>query len=82
MQIGVSVSIYDQEKHKVKEAKNSEEEDGEEEVSPLQVGHNVYILAYKLSEHRKELKEALRKAENDEAIKYYAKRTAQIEVCI
>jgi len=30
--------------------------DKEEEEAPLEVGHNIFILAYKLSEHKRELK--------------------------
>ncbi|XP_064398624.1 inositol 1,4,5-trisphosphate receptor type 2-like isoform X2 [Halichondria panicea] len=52
-----------------------------EENSPLVVGHNVYILAYQLAQYKKELKAALDKATSKgEAIGYYARNTAQIEV--
>ncbi len=45
------------------------------------VGHNVYILAYQLSQYKKELKIALDKATRQEpAIRSYADNTAQIEV--
>ncbi len=45
------------------------------------VGHNVYILAYQLAQYKKELKAALDKATSKgEAIGYYARNTAQIEV--
>lgn len=46
----------------------------------LQVGHNIYILAYKLADHKRELKEAISHANNRDAVKFYAANTAQIEV--
>ena len=46
------------------------------------MGHNIYILAYKLSEHKKELKEALENARNEKAVEYYHKNTANIEVSV
>ena len=52
----------------------------DDKVSPIQVGHNIYILAYKLSEHKRELKDALDHAGNEDSIRFYAKHTAQIEV--
>ena len=80
----ICISIYNQGKEKElsRLSKSSEETDEEDEddISPLAVGHNVYILAYKLSEHKKELKDALEQAESADAIKYYANHTAQIEV--
>ena len=45
------------------------------------VGHNVYILAYQLSQYKRELKAVLDKAtQKEDAIKFYSKNTAQIEV--
>ena len=63
------------------QAKGSEADD---EDSPLEVGHNIYILAYKLADHKKELRVALDKAEQQghKAVRHYAKNTAQIEVCM
>ena len=59
------------------------DDDGDEdEASPLQVGHNIYILAYKLSEHKRELKEAIEHASKEDAVLHYADNTAQIEVGI
>ena len=59
------------------------DDDGDEdEASPLQVGHNIYILAYKLSEHKRELKEAIEHASKEDAVRHYADNTAQIEVGI
>ena len=57
-----------------------EEEDEEDKTCALEVGHNIYILAYKLSEHKPDLKEKLESESSVEAIKHYAERTAQIEV--
>uniref|UniRef100_A0A8C3EWT4 Inositol 1,4,5-trisphosphate receptor n=1 Tax=Corvus moneduloides TaxID=1196302 RepID=A0A8C3EWT4_CORMO len=62
-------------------------EDGEngEDVaaSPRNVGHNIYILAHQLARHNKELQNMLKpggQIEGDEALEFYAKHTAQIEV--
>lgn len=54
--------------------------EGSEENSPKEVGHNIYILAHQLAQHNLELAELL-KQNTDEAMMYYAKHTAQIEVC-
>lgn len=47
-----------------------------------QVGHNIYILAYQLAQHKKELKTvwADQSKFRDKATDYYVKHTAQIEV--
>ncbi|XP_065669152.1 inositol 1,4,5-trisphosphate-gated calcium channel ITPR1 isoform X5 [Hydra vulgaris] len=56
------------------------------EISPRDVGHNVYILAHQLSKHNKELADLLKVEECNEeepidsALEYYSKYTAQIEV--
>uniref|UniRef100_A0A5F8G6R9 Inositol 1,4,5-trisphosphate receptor n=1 Tax=Monodelphis domestica TaxID=13616 RepID=A0A5F8G6R9_MONDO len=62
-------------------------EDGEngEDVaaSPRNVGHNIYILAHQLARHNKELQNMLKpggQVEGDEALEFYAKHTAQIEI--
>uniref|UniRef100_A0A3Q2TMC2 Inositol 1,4,5-trisphosphate receptor n=1 Tax=Fundulus heteroclitus TaxID=8078 RepID=A0A3Q2TMC2_FUNHE len=63
-----------------------EDEDGEEEhsASPRNVGHNIYILAHQLARHNKELQAMLKPGgtygEGDEALEFYAKHTAQIEI--
>uniref|UniRef100_A0A3Q3QFR2 Inositol 1,4,5-trisphosphate receptor n=1 Tax=Monopterus albus TaxID=43700 RepID=A0A3Q3QFR2_MONAL len=63
-----------------------EVEDGEEEhsASPRNVGHNIYILAHQLARHNKELQAMLKPGgtygEGDEALEFYAKHTAQIEI--
>ena len=55
-------------------------------MSPKVVGHNVYILAYQLAKHNKELTEILKVEETEDAtsdnpaLDYYSKHTAQIEV--
>ena len=56
--------------------------DVDDDDSPMVVGHNIYILAYKLADHKKELNDALEKAEKQghKAVQHYAKNTAQIEV--
>ena len=56
--------------------------DVDDDDSPMVIGHNIYILAYKLADHKKELKDALEKAEKQghKAVRHYAKNTAQIEV--
>lgn len=73
-QIEICRNIYCHKAHATAEA--------DEENSPRVVGHNVYILAYQLSHHKKELKIALDKArKQEEAIRHYSQNTAQIEVC-
>lgn len=62
------------------QAEPSDDEELEERISPLEVGHNIYILAYKLSEHKEELKEKLDSQASSDAIKFYSEHTAQIEV--
>uniref|UniRef100_A0A8C8IR82 Inositol 1,4,5-trisphosphate receptor n=1 Tax=Oncorhynchus tshawytscha TaxID=74940 RepID=A0A8C8IR82_ONCTS len=72
------------------EFEDPEEEDdsGEEEehdaASPRNVGHNIYILAHQLARHNKELQVMLKpggtNGEGDEALEFYAKHTAQIEI--
>ncbi|NP_001084015.1 inositol 1,4,5-trisphosphate receptor type 1 S homeolog [Xenopus laevis] len=63
-------------------------EDGESgedyAASPRNVGHNIYILAHQLARHNKELQHMLKPGvqtgEGDEALEFYAKHTAQIEI--
>uniref|UniRef100_A0A8C0QKI6 Inositol 1,4,5-trisphosphate receptor n=1 Tax=Canis lupus familiaris TaxID=9615 RepID=A0A8C0QKI6_CANLF len=61
-------------------------EDGEGEdgaASPRNVGHNIYILAHQLARHNKELQTMLKpggQVDGDEALEFYAKHTAQIEI--
>ena len=53
--------------------------------SPRAVGHNIYILAHQLAKHNKGLAQALRPEESisgSEALQYYKKHTAQIEVSL
>ncbi|XP_061583880.1 inositol 1,4,5-trisphosphate receptor type 1-like isoform X4 [Cololabis saira] len=61
-----------------------EEEEEEHSASPRNVGHNIYILAHQLARHNKELQELLKPGgtygEGDEALEFYAKHTAQIEI--
>ncbi|CAG5981948.1 unnamed protein product [Menidia menidia] len=65
-----------------------EEDNGDEEehdaASPRNVGHNIYILAHQLARHNKELSIMLKpggaSGAGDEALEFYAKHTAQIEI--
>ena len=56
--------------------------DPNDENSPIEVGHNIYLLAVQLAHHKRELKEALEKSSHktSDPIQYYSQRTAQIEV--
>ena len=74
LQLDVCNAMYIEGKDKGSEA--------DDEDSPMEVGHNIYILAYKLADHKKELRVALDKAEQQghKAVRHYAKHTAQIEV--
>ncbi|XP_076859611.1 inositol 1,4,5-trisphosphate-gated calcium channel ITPR1-like isoform X3 [Brachyhypopomus gauderio] len=66
--------------------RSDDDEEGEEEhaASPRNVGHNIYILAHQLARHNKELQAMLKAGgtygEGDEALEFYAKHTAQIEI--
>ena len=62
----------------------------DELTNPRDVGHNIYILAHQLARHNKELQDLLKPplpgdgmgaaSGVDQALDYYAKHTAQIEV--
>ena len=56
--------------------------DPNDDNSPIEVGHNIYLLAVQLAHHKRELKEALEKSARKfrDPIQYYSQRTAQIEV--
>ncbi|XP_066554244.1 inositol 1,4,5-trisphosphate-gated calcium channel ITPR1 isoform X5 [Amia ocellicauda] len=67
------------------EETDEEGENGEDHAaSPRNVGHNIYILAHQLARHNKELQNMLKpgglNGEGDEALEFYAKHTAQIEI--
>lgn len=55
-----------------------------QEDSPMEVGHNIYILAYQLGQHKKELEQALEKVEKanrtSDPIFQYSRSTAHIEI--
>ncbi|XP_031782791.1 inositol 1,4,5-trisphosphate receptor isoform X4 [Nasonia vitripennis] len=61
--------------------------DGDDAVSPKEVGHNIYILCHQLAQHNKELASLLKPSEQssadpktNKALQYYATHTAQIEI--
>ncbi|XP_036375711.1 inositol 1,4,5-trisphosphate receptor type 2 isoform X1 [Megalops cyprinoides] len=63
----------------------SEEVSGGDQIMPKDVGHNIYILAHQLARHNKLLQQSLRPGldpenEGDDALRYYANHTAQIEI--
>ncbi|XP_075754910.1 inositol 1,4,5-trisphosphate-gated calcium channel ITPR2 isoform X1 [Pelodiscus sinensis] len=62
-----------------------EQEENGDNISPKDVGHNIYILAHQLARHNKTLQQMLKPGSDpddggDEALKYYANHTAQIEI--
>ncbi|KAI1296916.1 Inositol 1,4,5-trisphosphate receptor type 1 [Halotydeus destructor] len=69
-----------------------DEDDDEYEVTPKEVGHNIYILCHQLALHNKELAAYLKPGaiyedatqtewtNFDTALEYYRKHTAQIEI--
>ncbi|KAJ7999230.1 hypothetical protein DPEC_G00213290 [Dallia pectoralis] len=63
---------------------DSREEEEHDAASPRNVGHNIYILAHQLARHNKELQVMLKpgvsSGDGDEALEFYAKHTAQIEI--
>ncbi|XP_037535811.1 inositol 1,4,5-trisphosphate receptor type 1 [Nematolebias whitei] len=66
------------------EDEDNREEEEHDPASPRNVGHNIYILAHQLARHNKELSMMLKpggtSGEGDEALEFYAKHTAQIEI--
>ncbi|KAJ8411304.1 hypothetical protein AAFF_G00173100 [Aldrovandia affinis] len=63
----------------------SDEESAGDQITPKDVGHNIYILAHQLARHNKLLQQSLRPglypdSEGEDALKYYANNTAQIEI--
>uniref|UniRef100_A0A4W5KV13 Inositol 1,4,5-trisphosphate receptor n=1 Tax=Hucho hucho TaxID=62062 RepID=A0A4W5KV13_9TELE len=68
----------------IKKAYLQGEEEEHDAASPRNVGHNIYILAHQLARHNKELQVMLKpggtNGEGDEALEFYAKHTAQIEI--
>lgn len=62
-------------------------DDDDDAASPMEVGHNIYILCHQLAQHNKELAGLLKPSEGGDvktnmALQYYANHTAQIEVSI
>ncbi|KAG7521877.1 inositol 1,4,5-trisphosphate receptor type 2 [Solea senegalensis] len=64
-----------------------------DQITPRDVGHNIYILAHQLARHNRILQQSLRPSsvlgqgagvdpdsEKDDALHYYANHTAQIEI--
>ncbi|XP_023661370.1 inositol 1,4,5-trisphosphate-gated calcium channel ITPR1 isoform X8 [Paramormyrops kingsleyae] len=66
------------------EAPDNEENADDHAASPRNVGHNIYILAHQLARHNRELQAMLKpgapSGDGDEALQFYAKHTAQIEI--
>lgn len=60
--------------------------EGEDGVSPKEVGHNIYILCHQLAQHNKELAALLKPSDTNsdpkmnQALRYYASHTSQIEI--
>ncbi|XP_075218736.1 inositol 1,4,5,-trisphosphate receptor isoform X2 [Lycorma delicatula] len=60
--------------------------EGDDGVSPKEVGHNIYILCHQLAQHNKDLAALLKPSESNidpkmnQALEYYASHTAQIEI--
>ncbi|KAK6175051.1 hypothetical protein SNE40_013589 [Patella caerulea] len=78
------VDVAKQAFHSEDAVEDDEEDDEEREASPKAVGHNIFILAHQLSQHNKELSELLKPSGTDlygdQALEFYAKHTAQIEI--
>uniref|UniRef100_A0A8C3LY13 Inositol 1,4,5-trisphosphate receptor n=1 Tax=Chrysolophus pictus TaxID=9089 RepID=A0A8C3LY13_CHRPC len=69
----------------IKKAYLQEEECENAEVSPREVGHNIYILALQLSLNNKQLTQMLKSTapvqeEEEDPLAYYEKHTSQIEI--
>uniref|UniRef100_A0A8C2WMF4 Inositol 1,4,5-trisphosphate receptor n=1 Tax=Cyclopterus lumpus TaxID=8103 RepID=A0A8C2WMF4_CYCLU len=82
--VEVIKKAYMQGEIEVEEPQEGEGAEEEHSASPLNVGHNIYILAHQLARHNKELQAMLKPGgtygEGDEALEFYAKHTAQIEI--
>ncbi|XP_061730772.1 inositol 1,4,5-trisphosphate receptor type 1 isoform X8 [Nerophis ophidion] len=82
--VEVIKKAYMQGEIEVEEPQEGEEAEEEHSASPQNVGHNIYILAHQLARHNKELQAMLKPGgtygEGDEALEFYAKHTAQIEI--
>ncbi|KAG8235390.1 hypothetical protein J437_LFUL009249 [Ladona fulva] len=83
--VDVSCRAFHQETLDEDDDGDDESCDGEDGVSPKEVGHNIYILCHQLAQHNKELAALLKPSENNsdpkinQALEYYASHTAQIE---
>ena len=82
-QVDVAKQAYHQEDNNDDDASEADDDEAET-INPRDVGHNIYILAHQLARHNRELAEMLRPEAEDakgtQALEYYAKHTAQIEV--
>ncbi|PVD24858.1 hypothetical protein C0Q70_15345 [Pomacea canaliculata] len=78
------VDVAKQAFHSEDTIEDDEEEEEEREASPKAVGHNIFILAHQLSQHNKVLAELLKPSGTDlygdQALEFYTKHTAQIEI--
>ncbi|XP_061085026.1 inositol 1,4,5-trisphosphate receptor type 2 [Conger conger] len=79
------IELVDVMKEAYNQGMESEGDAEADEVTPRDVGHNIYILAHQLARHNKLLQQSLRPglypdAEGEEALRYYANHTAQIEI--
>jgi inositol 1,4,5-triphosphate receptor type 1 len=88
LQVDVSCRAFHQETLEEDDDKDDDSTDGDDGVSPREVGHNIYILCHQLAQHNKELAAMLKPSENNsdpkinQALEYYASHTAQIEVSL
>ncbi|KAB0396949.1 hypothetical protein E2I00_010655, partial [Balaenoptera physalus] len=69
----------------IKKAYLQEEERENSDVSPREVGHNIYILALQLSLNNKQLSQMLKSSapaqeEEEDPLAYYENHTSQIEI--
>ncbi|KAF4532260.1 hypothetical protein B566_EDAN016442, partial [Ephemera danica] len=84
--VDVACRAFHQENLEEEDEKDDDSTDGDEVVSPKEVGHNIYILCHQLAQHNKELAAMLKPSENNsdpkinQALVYYFKHTAQIEI--
>ncbi|KAJ8245709.1 hypothetical protein GJAV_G00273650 [Gymnothorax javanicus] len=79
------IELVDVMKEAYNQGVESEGEAEGDDITPKDVGHNIYILAHQLARHNKLLQQSLRPGlytdcEGEEALRYYANHTAQIEI--
>lgn len=83
--VDVACRAYHQESTDEEDVDDDDNTTFDDNVSPREVGHNIYILCHQLAQHNKELAALLKPTDGTDpkthqALLYYASHTAQIEI--